>query len=233
MKMKIRNAIIVLILGILIPLHSQEIPAFIAALEETSVARLTPADAPEQWLLAHVDVETTGLVPGYHEMIDIGVIMTDLEGKEMERLFLRIMPDHPERTAPAASRVNGFSVELWEERGCISTVDAIEQLVEFHNRVAGEKDVLFVAYNAWFDISFLDHLFRSLGRTWRELYHYFILDLPSMAWSMGINDLGGQGMSDKLQVEPETSDLLKHTGITGAASNVDVYRAILRLRDRK
>jgi hypothetical protein len=32
-----------------------------------------PAEAPDQWLLAFVDVETTGLVPGYHEMIDIGV----------------------------------------------------------------------------------------------------------------------------------------------------------------
>ena len=67
----------------------------------------------------------------------------------------------------------------------------------------------------------------------RELYHYFVLDLPSMAWGLGIHDLGGQGMSNKLQVVPETSDPLKHTGITGALSNVDIYRAILRIKNSK
>ena len=32
--------------------------------------------APDQWLLAHIDVETTGLLPGHHEMIDVGNVMT-------------------------------------------------------------------------------------------------------------------------------------------------------------
>lgn len=32
-----------------------------------------PAEDPDKWILAHVDVETTGLAPGYHEMIDLGV----------------------------------------------------------------------------------------------------------------------------------------------------------------
>ena len=166
-------------------------------------------------------------------MIDIGIIMTDLQGNEIDRLFLRIMPDHPERTAPGAVAVNGFSVRLWKEWGYVSSSDAVDKMAVFHNRVAKGKDVLFVGYNAWFDISFVDHLFRSVGRTWRELYHYFVLDLPSMAWSLGIHDLGGQGMSDKLQVVSETSDPLKHTGITGAASNVDVYRAILRINNSR
>jgi len=32
--------------------------------------------APDQWLLAYIDVETTGLLPGHHEMIDMGIVMT-------------------------------------------------------------------------------------------------------------------------------------------------------------
>lgn len=227
--MKITKASFVLLLCLSCSLSGQEIPAFISALEGTTVASQTPAETPDNWLLAHIDVETTGLVPGYHEMIDMGIIITDLKGNEVDRLFLRIMPDHPERTAPGARAVNGFSIELWNERGFVTSSEAVEQMVAFHKRVARNKDVLFVGYNAWFDISFVDHLFRATGRTWRELYHYFVLDLPSMAWGLGIYDLGGQGMSDKLQIVPETSDPLKHTGITGAASNVEVYRAILRL----
>ena len=54
-----------------------------------------PDAAPDDWLLAFVDVETTGLTPGYHEMIDIGIVMTDLAGAELGELFLRIQPEHP------------------------------------------------------------------------------------------------------------------------------------------
>ncbi len=205
-----------------------EVPAFIAAMEGSSVPMNSPAKAPGEWIMAHVDVETTGLVPGYHEMIDIGIVMTDLEGKELDRLFLRIMPDHPERAAPGAVAVNGFSVELWTERGFINTKEAVEQMIAFHKRVADGRSVLFVGYNAWFDISFVDHLFRGSGRTWRELYHYFILDLPSMAWSLGVHDLFGSELAENLNIEPETHDPLKHTGMTGAESNVTVYRAVLK-----
>ena len=37
--------------------------------------------------MAHVDLETTGLVPGYHEMIDVGIVTKDLQGQELDRLF--------------------------------------------------------------------------------------------------------------------------------------------------
>ena len=39
---------------------------------ETTGTILPPSEAPNQWLLAHIDIETTGLLPGYHETIDIG-----------------------------------------------------------------------------------------------------------------------------------------------------------------
>ena len=33
-------------------------------------------------------------------MIDIGVVITELDGTELDRLFLRIMPAHPDRPIP-------------------------------------------------------------------------------------------------------------------------------------
>jgi len=47
-----------------------------------------PVAAPDDWLLAFIDIETTGLIPGYHEMIDIGIVMTDLDGVELDSLFI-------------------------------------------------------------------------------------------------------------------------------------------------
>ena len=231
----IRYSIYSIVLFLILPasVSRAEIPAFVQALENTAAALRNPAQAPNEWILAHVDVETTGLVPGYHEMIDIGVVMTDPNGKELDRLFVRIMPNHPERLSPGAAAVNAFSVDLWNKQEAVDPKEAVERLVKFHRQVANRKNVLFVAFNAWFDISFVDHLFRSVDRSWRELYHYFVLDLPSMLWSLGFNDLSGSELNRKLGIEDETNDPLNHTGLTGALSNVEVYRAILKVRDAR
>jgi hypothetical protein len=113
-------------------------------------------------VLAHVDVETTGLAPGYHEMVDLGVVMTDMNGQGLEpdggaRFFVRIDPAHPGRADPHAAAVNGYSVERWARLETVSRSEAVSQWVEFHRRVAQGRNCLFCAYNAWFDIAFCDH----------------------------------------------------------------------------
>ena len=44
--------------------------------------------------------------PGHHEMIDFGVVMTDLDGAELGELFIRLQPEHPERTDNGARAVH-------------------------------------------------------------------------------------------------------------------------------
>ena len=82
---------------------------FIVLLLATSIGNTQdfkwPHEHPDEWLLAFVDVETTGLKPGYHEMIDIGIVMTDLDGNGLGDLFIRIQPEHPERTEDGARAV--------------------------------------------------------------------------------------------------------------------------------
>jgi hypothetical protein len=190
-----------------------------------------PDAAPDDWLLAFIDVETTGLVPGYHEIIDIGIVMTDLDGKELGELFLRIQPDHPERTEEGARAVNAFDDTRWRELGALPAEVAINRIVGFHQGIAGDRSVLMVAFNSHFDAAFLDQLFRSRERSWRELYHYFILDLPSMAWSRGIRGLTGSSISGTLGVDDEPHVAQLHTGITGARLNARIYRALLSIKE--
>jgi DNA polymerase III alpha subunit (gram-positive type) len=186
-----------------------------------------PDDDPDSWLLAFVDVETTGLIPGHHEMIDIGIVMTDLDGSELGALFVRIQPQHPERTDEGARAVNAFDEDRWRELQALPPAEAINQILSFHKEIAGDRNVLMVAFNSPFDTAFLDHLFRSQDRSWRELYHYFVLDLPSMAWSLGIHGLTGSNISGKLGIEDEPHVAELHTGITGARLNARIYRALL------
>lgn len=192
-----------------------------------------PDEAPDDWLLAFVDVETTGLIPGHHEMIDIGIVMTDLDGVELGDLFLRIQPEHPERTDEGARAVNAFAVDRWRELNALPPAAAIDAMLEFHNEIADGRNVLMVAFNSQFDTAFLDHLFRSQERSWRELYHYFVLDLPSMAWSLGFRGLTGTALSGSLGIEDEPHVAELHTGITGARLNARIYRSLLASKNRE
>ena len=186
-----------------------------------------PENNPENWLLAFVDVETTGLKPGYHEMIDIGVILSDLEGKEIGRTFLRIMPAHPERAAQGAIDINGFSLKRWKKLGALQPSKTVDSLIRFHKKLAKEKNILMVAYNSQFDAAFIDHLFRSSGKNWRDIYYYYVLDIPSMAWSRGIHLLHGSKLSEYFGIPDEPHTPTEHTGMTGADLNFRLYKKII------
>jgi DNA polymerase III epsilon subunit-like protein len=199
----------------------------VRAADEPRPVRGSPAEQPGDWLLAFVDVETTGLVPGWHEIVDIGLVITDLDGAPLDSLFLRIQPEHPERLSEGARAVNAFDAATWRSHGALAPAAAADSIVRFRKRVAGGREVLMVAYNCQFDTAFLDHLFRGSDRTWRELFHYFVLDVPSMAWALGHRELTGSALSAKLGVPDEPHVATEHTGVTGASLNARVYRALL------
>lgn len=180
-------------------------------------------------LLAHIDVETTGLVPGYHEMIDIGMVITDVRGNVIDSLFLPIQPQHPERLQEGAYAVNAFNADKWRKNGAMTPADAVDSILTFHKRVCGERQVLMVAYNSHFDAAFLDHLFRNAGHSWREMYHYYILDIPSMLWGMGYTEPEAERFMEYYSIDDEPHIAEFHTGITGAMVNVRIYKAIMDL----
>ena len=205
-------------------------PPFVAAVDGAPTPPSSPAQDPQAWLLAFVDIETTGLVPGWHEMIDIGVVMTDLEGRVIDSLFMRIQPNHPERLSDGARRVNAFNPARWRSLGALDGVTAVQRLTEFHRRVARERPTLMVAFNSQFDAAFLDHLFRASGSTWRTLYHYFVLDVPSMAWALGLQDLTNGDLARQLGLADEPRVAEEHTGLTGAMLNTRIYQALRQRR---
>lgn len=183
-----------------------------------------PDQDSNKWLLAHVDVETTGLIPGYHEMIDIGIVVTDLSGNIIDSLYFRIQARHPERLEPGAYKVNLYNYKKWEEAGALSTREAVRRIIAFIKRVRGNKRIMMIAHNAHFDSAFIDHLFRGEDKSWEDIFYYYVLDIPSMAWGLGVTY--NQIMDYyKIKSEPQT-----HAGNTGAMLNVRVYKGILRYR---
>jgi DNA polymerase III epsilon subunit-like protein len=186
-----------------------------------------PSDQPEKFGLALIDVETTGLNPRFHEIIDYGAIYIDLEGRELGRLYVRIMPDHPERIDAVAKSINGFDEAYWRANGAVSEVEALRLIEGFHRRTAGGRSMIFTAYNVSFDVGFVDAFFARRGRSWRELWAWNALDLPSMAWGMGLRQTRNTPLALRLGVKPETTDPLEHIGMSGAIYNLELYRAML------
>ena len=189
-----------------------------------------PYGQAKDWRIAFVDVETTGLIPGHHEMVDIGVVICDLSGEEIACFFQRIMPRYPGRASEEALSCNGFTVERWRETGAVSGEKAVEEIIEFYNSIVPEVHILMSAYNATFDHAFLDHLFRQAGKKARQLHNY-VLDLPAVAWGAGYHNLHLNQIVERLGVEdePRVSNGAKaweHTGLTGAKLNKRIYQKL-------
>lgn len=179
-------------------------------------------------ILALIDVETTGLDPDVHEMIDIGAIYIERDGRELGRFFVRIHPQHPERVDPGAQAVNGFSVDRWHTLNAVHARQAIEEFEIFHRKIAQDRPVIFTAFNVWFDQAFVARWFAREGRRFRDWYHYQVLDLPSMAFAQGHHALTGAEIAAALGIPAETRDPLLHTGATGAEFNLAVYRSLMQ-----
>jgi len=191
--------------------------------EAQSVERAQP-----EFALALIDVETTGLDADLHEMIDIGAVYVDVDGRELGRFFIRINPAHPARAQAGAKAINGYSENRWRALGAVSSSEALRAFEEFHRRTAGDRTVIFTAFNVGFDQAFVSRWLSREGRSFRDWYFYQVLDLPSMAWAQGLRELSGTKIAQALGIPDETRDPLKHTGETGADFNLAVYRELLK-----
>lgn len=192
-----------------------------------------PHEDPDGWGLAIIDVETTGLDPQFHEMVDIGAIYTTLEGEELGRFFVRIHPKHPDRAGEIARSINGYDEARWEALGALMPEEAVDQFVAFHKEYAQDRRFVLTAYNAPFDRNFLEALLKRHDHALSDFYTYFVLDLPSMAFGLGVNALVNAEVAKAFGLPPETSNPLEHTGLSGVQWNLALYRAMhQRAKDR-
>ncbi len=65
-------------------------------------------------LMAAIDFETTGLEPGYHEIIQIGIVPLNSDFRpntELRPFYHNLAPKHPERSQAGAGQVHGLNLE--------------------------------------------------------------------------------------------------------------------------
>ena len=104
--------------------------------------------------MAYIDTETTGLRAGWHEMIELAIII-EIDGQIIEQYHWRLKPQYLERADEIALKINGYSHAKWREA------------VDFVSIAYQVKDILssciVIGHNPIFDIEFLNESFFVAG----------------------------------------------------------------------
>lgn len=175
--------------------------------------------------LCFVDLETTGSLFGFHEVIEGGLIRTSPDGRQVKsRMTVRLLPLHPERATAEAIGVNGFNPNTWQP----SHPSSRAALEAFAAMMDG---AIPVAHNAGFDRAFLEIALRENGVQSRLPHHW--VGTESLAWAfVQLGQLRSSKLSDiceQFGVEPEP---LPHTAANGVELSQRVYVTLIsRLKE--
>jgi len=128
--------------------------------------------------LAFVDLETTGLNPDTHEIIEIGCLVVRqplIVGGNFEvvdELDIKVKPRHLETADPEALRINGYN-----DAGWLFAAELPQALAVLAQKTEG---AIMVAQNVTFDWSFLHRAFMETKVENRM--HFPKIDLISLAF---------------------------------------------------
>lgn len=166
--------------------------------------------------IAIIDLETTGLDPAQHEIIEIGAVIFESGYPISETLDIKVKPVHPETGQPEAFKVNGYDAAQWEDAPPLK--DALAILQEKCN------GAIFMAYNVSFDWQFIEQAYWRAGM--RNPFHKIKIDLLTLAWLKvpGANSLALKAVCGMLDIPPEPE---VHRALNGAKRAFEVYQKLI------
>lgn len=158
------------------PLHPvREEARLVAVVPLDEVTTPEHHDAPEP-CIAFVDLETTGLDPARHEILEFAVICVEPRTLKMiGGANVRVRPEHIETADPKALEVCGYNAKDWED--AVPLREAMESIA------AVIEGTLIAGHNIGFDWSFLEASFKRVGLPLPEM-DYHRLDTASLAWTL-------------------------------------------------
>ncbi len=112
-------------------------------------------------IFAAIDLETTGLEPGWHEVLEIAIVPLNPNftiSTEIPEFSCRIRAEHPERVDPKAIAVNKLNPSEGEE-----IADVRAELVQWALE-NGITSITPLAHNLKFDLDFMNSAFPEFSR---------------------------------------------------------------------
>lgn len=136
-----------------------------------------PAPYQPPPVVMFIDVETTGLNPRVHEIIELGGVLVTEDGTAGV-INVKVLPERIEFAQQEALDVNGYDPEVWA-REAVPLRAAMAQL---HRWLDGTS-AMYAGHNLPFDMSFIDAAWSSLTMTPPKM-DYHTLDTASLAWPL-------------------------------------------------
>lgn len=176
--------------------------------------------------LAFIDVETTGLDPDMHEIIELGVVLVrqvPQEGKGpglevIEEFEYKIIPERLFNADPESLKINGYTPERWTDAKPIKEV-----MEDFAKRTQGAS---FVAHNIVMDAAFINCAFERSGV--KNLMHYHKIDTISLAFAKLYHDPKVEKFSLRFLCEYfGIKNENAHTALSDARATFELYQKLL------
>ena len=167
--------------------------------------------------LVFIDTETTGLIHGYHEIVDLALVRTGPDAARVLDVWsVKICPLHLERMTAEALAVNGYNRDEWRS----AAFDSAE-LWEKANAIM--RGCIAVCHNPSFDRAMISIAMRQWGMEPACDYHW--VGTESMAWPLvraGIlPSLALSEIAKFFGIQPEP---IPHTALNGATLCWSVYQ---------
>lgn len=167
-----------------------------------------------------LDIETTGLDPEAHEIIEIGFIVVDSRNMQLiESRSIKVRPRKIETASPEAIAVNGYSKEKWKAGYAMDLRDALWIVSE------SCTDTTLVCKNVSFDWSFLKRSFSR--KDIPDPFHYQRLDIQSMEFGRSGKILRLSEMCDKYGIVNRD----EHMAIADAVATWKIFEKMVGRQD--
>lgn len=177
-------------------------------------------------VLAFLDVETTGLDPQKHEVIQIGVVLArqfDRGGnigpgiEKIEEIEMKIKPERIEDAEEDALRINGYNEGEW-----MFAPDLKNAMEHLSKKLAG---TIQVSHNLTFDAAFLDKSFERAGM--ENPMARYKLDTISIAFARLYNrpdiKYSLRYLCELFQIKNENA----HTALADAKALYELYKKMM------
>lgn len=163
------------------------------------------------------DLETSGLDPRAHEILEIGAVRVSADLATERGVFeRRCRLERPGDADPQALEVNGYSLERWRD-----AVDRATGLHEFASFIAGG---VLAGFNVAFDWGFLNLAFRRAGLSPRIDYH--LCDVFSLAYERTAGENIGYTLRTLCQRFGVTFPGDQHHALNDARATLALWRAL-------
>lgn len=176
----------------------------------------------EMKTLCFIDIETTGTVFGFHEIIEIAAVKTSFSGKEVAcKWEKRFQPKHPKRITDTAKKINNYRADTW-----INSKPHSHEIWQEAKKFW--KNCIPVCHNPSFERAFitlalLDAGIKEIGMD----YHW--IGTESLAWPLYIkgklSNLSLSSLANHFNLKAEP---FPHTAMNGAFLCRAVYLKLLK-----